>query len=64
MKRILNIALFLSILACLFYGLDGIFNLDLIASLSLHSPNLAVIVKVIFAACGMVNILWFSAGKD
>ncbi len=31
MKRILNVSLFLSILACLFYGLDGIFNLDLIA---------------------------------
>lgn len=32
MKRILNLALFLSIIACLLYGLDGIFNLDLIAS--------------------------------
>ena len=60
MKRILNLALFLSIIACLLYGLDGIFNLDLIASLSLHSPSLAVMVKVIFAACGMINILWFS----
>ena len=38
MKRILNVSLFLSILACLFYGLDGIFNLDLIASLSLRAP--------------------------
>lgn len=39
MKRILNVSLFLSILACLFYGLDGIFNLDLIASLSLRAPQ-------------------------
>ena len=60
MKRILNVSLFLSILACLFYGLDGIFNLDLIASLSLRAPSAAVILKVIFAACGMINILWFS----
>ena len=51
MKRILNVSLFLSILACLFY---------LIASLSLRAPSAAVILKVIFAACGMINILWFS----
>ena len=60
MKRILNVSLFLSILACFFYGFDGIFNLDLIASLSLRAPSAAVILKVIFAACGMINILWFS----
>ena len=45
MKRILNVSLFLSILACLFYGLDGIFNLDLIANLSLRAPSAAMILK-------------------
>ncbi len=64
MKRILNISLFLSILACLLYGIEGIFQLDLIASLSLYTPGIAVILKVIFAACGMINILWFSADSD
>ena len=64
MKRILNISLFLSILACLLYGIEGIFQLALIASLSLYAPGIAVILKVIFAACGMINILWFSADSD
>ena len=64
MKRILNISLFLSILACLLYGIEGIFQLDLIASLSLYAPGIAVILKVIFAACGMINILWFSADSE
>ena len=60
MKRILNISLFLSIIACLLYGIDGVFDLDLIARLSLHLPAVSVLIKIVFAACGMINILWFS----
>ena len=64
MKRILNVSLFLSILACLFYGLDGIFNLDLIASLSLRAPSAAVILKVIFAACGTATLACHQGSRE
>lgn len=60
MKRIQNVSLFLSVIGGFLYGIEGIFQIDLISALSLKLPAAGVIVKVLFAASAMINILLFS----
>ncbi len=60
MKTIQKCCLLFSIIGCLCYGMDGIFQWDVLNTLELHAPGIALLIKTLFAASGMINILLFS----
>lgn len=57
MKHLQKVCLIWIILGGFLYGLDGIFQLDLLGMLEIRFPILSACIKILFAAGAMVSLL-------